>query len=408
VTATLVSSSPAVGRLVTAALTHDTVTVTIAPGQSASPSSVAAGGVAFTGLAIGTTLVSGRSPGFFATGAATQEVAVTDQLIALPVIEPVGAGLQSGAVIATLGFAAHGGVLVHVESGDPGIALVSPAFATAGTASFDVFVPDGSVTLTLFVHGSEDTSGTATITVSAPGFTPGQRLVQVVRPGVQIEQLAAAMTLYAPNDSFLVRVGVPDAGFATLQSVQAVRAGAAGMPVTLTSSDPGVAQLVTSGGSGSPVVVTLPAGATQSAVGAASGGVEFDPLTGGTTVVSAAIPGGVGVLASADTVIVTVPQAGADVAPPTGPELDPNRPNPFRGGTRIRFGVPRAMRVNVSVFDVHGRRVATLVDGWAPPGYTVLEWNGRGAGGAAARAGIYLCRMVADGRTLTRRMVRLR
>src|SRR5262249_21309960 len=42
--------------------------------------------------------------------------------------------------------------------------------------------------------------------------------------------------------------------------------------------------------------------------------------------------------------------------------LDPSAPNPSQGLARIRFGLPRAGKVSLGVYDVAGQRVASLVE----------------------------------------------
>ena len=48
--------------------------------------------------------------------------------------------------------------------------------------------------------------------------------------------------------------------------------------------------------------------------------------------------------------------------------LEPNYPNPFASSTELRFELPAASRVTLRVYDVLGREVATLVDGYRPAG----------------------------------------
>src|SRR5262245_50262289 len=85
------------------------------------------------------------------------------QTIAMPVLPQVGAGLQIGSFSVTLSTSQHGGVTVHIESSDPAIARVSNALATVGTASFDVFLPNGSNSVLLWVHGMDNITGSSTI-----------------------------------------------------------------------------------------------------------------------------------------------------------------------------------------------------------------------------------------------------
>jgi len=101
--------------------------------------------------------------------------------------------------------------------------------------------------------------------------------------------------------------------------------------------------------------------------------------------------------------------AGSGAAPlPGAVYLAPGRPNPFRPATEIEFGLPRAATVSLAVFDVAGRCVRTLASGLVPAGVHVVAWDGRDAGGAAAAPGVYYCRLAADGRVLSRTMVRMR
>jgi minor extracellular serine protease Vpr len=80
-------------------------------------------------------------------------------------------------------------------------------------------------------------------------------------------------------------------------------------------------------------------------------------------------------------------------------------PNPTSGvATRVDFAVPRDSRVNLSLYDMQGRRVATLVEGVVPAGRHQATWNGT-SGGRTAPAGIYFVRMQAPGVNLTRRLV---
>ncbi|MDH3496619.1 MAG: hypothetical protein OER21_07645, partial [Gemmatimonadota bacterium] len=76
VTATVTSSDGAVAQLVTQSVTGTSVTVSIATGQTRSPSTVAAGGVAFDPLAVGTSTVAGSIPGFVSLPTASVSVTV--------------------------------------------------------------------------------------------------------------------------------------------------------------------------------------------------------------------------------------------------------------------------------------------------------------------------------------------
>lgn len=85
--------------------------------------------------------------------------------------------------------------------------------------------------------------------------------------------------------------------------------------------------------------------------------------------------------------------------------LLPNRPNPFRGATRIPFQVPGPGVVRVQVFDARGRRVATLVDSPLEAGVYEAPWNGRGDDGNRVAAGIYFYRLETAQGGLTQKLM---
>ncbi len=82
-----------------------------------------------------------------------------------------------------------------------------------------------------------------------------------------------------------------------------------------------------------------------------------------------------------------------------------NQPNPFHPATTIRYDLARAGRVDLRIFDVAGREVATLVSGMRAAGHQQAVWDGRTAEGALAPSGVYFYRLRIDGANETRRMV---
>ena len=408
-TITLVSSSPAVGLLMKAAATDDTVLVTLPAGQFATPATVAAGGVAFSGVGVGNTLVTARIPNVFPTGNASISIDVTDMALVMAPIGKVGAGLQSSSQTATIGFANHGGVTVRIESASPSVALVSPNFSTPGTAFFETFVVNGVTTVPFFVQGVEGAAASATINATSTGFANAARVADIVPPGVQIEQLEDSLDVNDADDPFIVRIGVPKSDLTAIELPQVVRAGGTAKTATVSHSNAGIADLVTNLLIDESVTVSIPVGQSQSGADVASGGVALDPLLAGTTVVSASVPGAATLAASAATCVLTgVPNPTGAGAIPRALALDQNIPNPFNPTTRIRFALPAAAHVTLFVYDVRGRLVATLVDRLMPAGTADVLWNGRDDRGAAASSGVYFYRLAAGARTLTKKMVLLK
>jgi hypothetical protein len=79
-------------------------------------------------------------------------------------------------------------------------------------------------------------------------------------------------------------------------------------------------------------------------------------------------------------------------------------PNPFGGTATLRYEVPAAARVTIAVYDLLGRRVATLFDGASEAGYHAVSWDARGLA-----SGVYVVRMHADtGFAQTQRVTLLR
>jgi choice-of-anchor B domain-containing protein len=91
-----------------------------------------------------------------------------------------------------------------------------------------------------------------------------------------------------------------------------------------------------------------------------------------------------------------------------GLELSQNFPNPFPAKTRIRFALPREDHVRLSVFDVTGRRVATLVDAQVDAGVHEADWDGRSFGGERVAAGVYFYELKTRNEIQTRKMTRIR
>jgi hypothetical protein len=102
--------------------------------------------------------------------------------------------------------------------------------------------------------------------------------------------------------------------------------------------------------------------------------------------------------------------AMADV-PLAGPRkiaLGANYPNPFNPSTTLCYSLARAGRVNLSIIDVAGRRVATLVDGAREAGDHQVMWHGRTDDGRAVPSGMYFVRIQGGGETAVRKIALLK
>jgi len=70
-----------------------------------------------------------------------------------------------------------------------------------------------------------------------------------------------------------------------------------------------------------------------------------------------------------------------------------NAPNPFNPLTTIAYEVPQTSAVTITVYDVSGRLVTTLVDGTVDPGRYSAVWDGRNDHGESVGSGVYFCVM---------------
>ncbi len=90
-------------------------------------------------------------------------------------------------------------------------------------------------------------------------------------------------------------------------------------------------------------------------------------------------------------------------APPARVALEAPRPNPARGRTALAFSLPAAAEVDLSVYDVAGRRVATLAQGAHAAGRHEVPFEARGLA-----AGVYWARLETPGARETERIVLVR
>jgi len=74
-------------------------------------------------------------------------------------------------------------------------------------------------------------------------------------------------------------------------------------------------------------------------------------------------------------------------------------------GSVIAFTLPDAVRARISVYNVRGEHVATLLEEVLPAGKHQVTWNGLDEQGAPVPSGVYLYRLDAGGWSQTRRMV---
>lgn len=80
---------------------------------------------------------------------------------------------------------------------------------------------------------------------------------------------------------------------------------------------------------------------------------------------------------------------------PTEFSLSQNYPNPFNPVTTIKYGLKEEVHTRLTLYNVLGQEVITLVNETQPTGYYFLNWNGRNKYGASISSGIYFYRLEA-------------
>jgi hypothetical protein len=81
-------------------------------------------------------------------------------------------------------------------------------------------------------------------------------------------------------------------------------------------------------------------------------------------------------------------------------ELNQNYPNPFNPATNITFSLPDNKQVRLTVFDLTGRKIAELVNGYLSAGNHTVSWDA-----SEMASGIYLYRLQTSSSSLSRKML---
>ncbi len=93
---------------------------------------------------------------------------------------------------------------------------------------------------------------------------------------------------------------------------------------------------------------------------------------------------------------ITLPIELADIESlPTEFILKSAYPNPFNPTTTIHYGIPDVRNVSVMIYDLMGRKVATLFHAEQQAGWYEITWNGLLNNGSLAPAGMYLYKIIA-------------
>lgn len=98
---------------------------------------------------------------------------------------------------------------------------------------------------------------------------------------------------------------------------------------------------------------------------------------------------------------------GVESYAPKAFRLEPNFPNPFSSNTTLSFSVKSPAVFHLSVYDIRGRLVRSLLNGWVE-GARDVSWDGRDGNGNPVPSGIYYYRLTCGSQSSTRKMLLLR
>jgi hypothetical protein len=97
--------------------------------------------------------------------------------------------------------------------------------------------------------------------------------------------------------------------------------------------------------------------------------------------------------------------SGAESLTPAAFSLLQNYPNPFNPTTTIEYQLPKAVQVELTVYNILGERIAVLVNETQGPGYYRATWNGARGSGEVVGTGTYFFRLRAGDYTSVRKML---
>ncbi len=89
-------------------------------------------------------------------------------------------------------------------------------------------------------------------------------------------------------------------------------------------------------------------------------------------------------------------------------EVMQNYPNPFNPTTTIKYQLPKATHVTITVFNILGREIATLVSGNVEAGYHSVVWNGKDNAGYNVNSGVYFYRVATSSNVVVKKMLLLK
>ena len=85
-----------------------------------------------------------------------------------------------------------------------------------------------------------------------------------------------------------------------------------------------------------------------------------------------------------------------------------NYPNPFNPTTTISFSLPNEQKIELTIYNIKGQKVKTLMDCYTSPGEFELIWNGKDDNGKRVCSGVYFYKLRTQNNEIIRKMLLLK
>lgn len=89
-------------------------------------------------------------------------------------------------------------------------------------------------------------------------------------------------------------------------------------------------------------------------------------------------------------------------------QLYENFPNPFNGGTKIRFQLPESTQISLKIYNILGREVKSLLNEKKEAGYYTIQWDGTNENGSLVGSGVYYYQIRTGDRRVVKKMLLLK
>ena len=93
---------------------------------------------------------------------------------------------------------------------------------------------------------------------------------------------------------------------------------------------------------------------------------------------------------------------------PTDYNLSQNYPNPFNPVTNIDFSILESGDISLKVYDISGKEIMELAQGFYTPGHYTIKWDAIDSYGNEVSSGIYIYQLITQDIILSNRMVLMR